>query len=86
METQNTTTKKFEVGKCYIMRAINDYNCIWIYKVVGRTAKTIKIKEVTMSKVITKRLCEFRGEEICQPLGSYSMSPGLRASKVIEFR
>ena len=69
---------KFEIGKTYSMRSICDYNCIWSYKVIARTEKTITIydgettKKCRISKYSTK--CES-----VYPLGAYSMCPVLRA-------
>lgn len=70
--------KKFKIGKTYSMRSICDQNCIWSYKVIGRTEKTItitdgeKIQKCRISKYSTKI-------EIVYPLGVYSMCPVLRA-------
>lgn len=73
--------KKFEVGKEYSMRSACDHECVWTYTVVERTAATITItdgKEVKKCRVI-KKLSEMDGRECIKPLGSYSMSPTLRA-------
>ena len=70
--------KKFEVGKSYSMRSIGDHNCIWTYEVISRTAKTIKIKD-EYGEVKTCRVKDFMNSEMVKPLGTYSMSPSLRA-------
>lgn len=73
--------KKFEVGKEYSMRSICDQNCVWTYKVVSRTAKTItlqdedKIFKCRINKVAT----EIHNAETVKPLGTYSMAPSLIA-------
>ena len=34
---------KFKVGCYYVMRSPCDHECIWVYKVISRTAKTITL-------------------------------------------
>ena len=73
--------RKYEVGKEYSMRSACDHECVWTYTVVERTAATITItdgNEVKKCRVI-KKLSEMDGRECIKPLGSYSMSPTLRA-------
>ena len=72
---------KFEIGKTYSMRSICDYNCIWSYKVIARTEKTITIsdgKEVKTCR-INKVYSEYNNTETIFPLGKYSMCPTLNA-------
>lgn len=73
--------KKFEIGKTYSMRSIGDHNCIWTYKVVKRTAKTITITDGKETKVcrILKSVSEHNDVETVKPFGNYSMCPMLRA-------
>ena len=78
--------KKFEVGKKYSMRSIGDWDCVWTYKVVARTAKTITIEsedgEIKKCR-INKYLLDIEGIEGVYPLGRYSMCPTLMASKCL---
>ena len=69
--------EKFEVNKAYEMRSICDRDCKWKYTVKKRTAKTVTFTDGTRCRVK-----EYEGEEICFPLGKYSMAPVLRATKV----
>lgn len=73
--------KKFEIGREYSMRSCGDYNCVWTYKVIARTAKTITITdgEETKKCRVNKKVSEFCGQESIFPLGQYSMAPILRA-------
>ena len=71
--------KKFEIGNYYSMRSACDHNCVWTYKVIARTEKTItlldeygKVKKCRISKWSNK-------EETVLPFGKYSMCPILRA-------
>ena len=36
---------KFEIGKTYSTRSICDQNCVWTYKVIARTDKTITVTD-----------------------------------------
>ena len=70
--------KKFEVGKLYSMRSACDHNCIWSYTVIKRTAKTVTLQALD-GEIINNRVKEYENQEFCKPLGTYSMSPTLRA-------
>ena len=72
--------KRFQANQDYSARSICDSNCIFTFKVVRRTAKSIwivggQIKEITR-KAIT---ISDDGNEMIFPLGKYSMAPVLRA-------
>lgn len=73
----------FKVGSIYSMRSVCDYNCIWSYEVVSRTAKRVKLAEIGKlhTEILTRGLSVYEGVEQCSPLGSYSMSPILGADK-----
>lgn len=78
--------EKFEVGKRYEMRSACDHNCVWRYKVIARTEKTITLESRSGHKTlcrINKRDTEYFGAEAVRPLGTYSMCPILRATEVI---
>lgn len=66
------------------MRSICDYNCIWEYKIIARTAGTITIISEGVKKVlrISKKVSEYFGVETVYPLGKYSMCPSLTADKI----
>lgn len=75
--------KRFEVGKVYEMRSACDYDCVWVYEVVERTASTVTLVDPVTSEIkkcrIAKDISEQDGREAVRPLGRYSMSPILRA-------
>lgn len=79
--------KKFETGKTYQMRSVCDHDCTWEYKVIKRTNKTITLQatdeENAKPKRLTIRTDEYTKEEWVRPLGAYSFSPMLFASKEI---
>ena len=71
---------KFKVGCYYVMRSPCDHECIWVYKVISRTAKTITLYdgETTSRFRISKESEEF-GREAVYPEGQYSLGPVLTA-------
>tara|TARA_R100001163_G_scaffold15072_1_gene13631 strand:- start:8883 stop:9248 length:366 start_codon:yes stop_codon:yes gene_type:complete len=75
----------FETGKTYEMRSVGDYNCVWRYKVVRRTMKTVILEaDDREDGEGRKRIRIWQGVETVQPLGSYSMSPVLCADKPVQ--
>ena len=77
--------KKFEVGMIYYMRSACDHECIWTYKVVARTDKTITLMDRRTGKILKCRVSKYSsGSEEVKPLGSYSMAPILRAEMALE--
>lgn len=74
-------TKNFETGRTYFCRSTCDYNCVWNFKVVARTAKTIKT-ECGKTMRIHEKLTNYNNAETVFPLGKYSMCPILTAEKV----
>lgn len=73
--------RKFEVGKEYTCRSVCDHECVWTYKVVARTPKTITVTSEGTTKTlrIIKGLSEYRGAESVYPEGKYSMCPIISA-------
>lgn len=70
---------KFQVGHTYNTRSICDYNCIFSYRVMRRTAKFVTFYD---SMGTTKRVgvkVDENGNEWVLPSGSYSMAPVIRA-------
>jgi hypothetical protein len=70
---------KFKVGKEYSCRSICDYECVWLFNVIKRTAKSIWIKD-SRGDVIRKKISLYDNTEIVYPLGRYSMCPVLKAN------
>jgi hypothetical protein len=73
---------KFEIGKTYSTRSICDYECIFSFKVIGRTEKTVTIESRSRGAVRRKVRVGSDGVERCDPHGRYSMSPVLSADEV----
>jgi len=70
-------TIKFEVGRTYGARSACDSDCVFSFKVVKRTDKTVWLE--AHGKVKARRVREHFGAECCDPNGRYSMSPVLFA-------
>lgn len=82
--TNNKT--KFEAGKTYGTRSACDHDCIFKFKVVRRTEKSVWLECLSGIKKGTYRakIQDFRNdEELCSPLGSYSMAPLLGANDLM---
>lgn len=76
-----TATSTFQVGATYSARSLCDYDCIWTFEVVSRTAKFITIRNLTDGETVRVGVRTFDGDEAASPLGTYSMSPTIRASR-----
>jgi hypothetical protein len=72
------TIATFTVGKTYTARSACDHNCVWSFKVVSRTAKSITIEgnEGTSRRGVSI----WDGGETAFPMGRYSMAPIIRAA------
>lgn len=77
--------KQFEVGKTYTSRSSCDSNCIYEWKVIKRTEKTITIVEIIgKHKGTSKRVKIQKSDaaaEFAYPDGRYSMCPLMRAER-----
>lgn len=79
--------KRFEVGKEYATRSICDHECIFAYTVIGRTEKTVKIRDsfgTVKTCRINEALSERNNAESIYPEGKYSMAPIIFASRPVE--
>lgn len=76
---------QFEIGKVYECHSICDYDCIWTYTVIARTASTVTLVNDTTGKIQKNRILGYSkqfGYEIVRPLGNYSMCPTLCADSL----
>ena len=70
--------RTFETGKTYSCGSIGDHNCIWSFKVVKRTSKTITIESEDF-QTVRRAISIYDNGEVIHPLSKYSMAPILRA-------
>lgn len=78
MET--TTTSRFEEGAEYSARSFGDYDCVWTFLVLKRTAKFITISEASSDEILRVGVKTDKDGEWALPFGSYSLAPVIRAS------
>jgi hypothetical protein len=62
---------KFNVGQTYSDRSIGDYNCIFSFTILARTAKSVTVN--VSGKTVRRGLSVWNGVEQFKPFGSYSM-------------
>ncbi len=72
-------TNTFQVGKTYECRSFCDYECVFQFHIVKRTAKTLTLEY--NGRQFKRGVYTWEGNERCRPLGSYSMSPIICAEK-----
>jgi|SRR5215831_4126776 len=70
---------KFEVGKTYATRSICDYDCIFSFTILARTAKTVTVE--VHGKRVKRGLSAWGNAERFKPFGSYSMAPTIAADR-----
>ena len=75
---------KFETGKTYRTRSPGDHDCILDYKIISRTAKTLKSFDKMDNQVKTYRISIWEGVEMFKPWGSFSMCPMMSADRQVE--
>jgi len=75
---------QFKVGSTYTARSACDYDCLYAWTVVSRTAKTISVEY--HGRVTRRGVFVIDGVEYCKPFGTYSMCPFIEAgrSEVVE--
>ena len=64
---------KFEKGKIYATRSICDHNCVFSFKIIKRTDKSVYIQERD-GTIARKGLTVYNGVEQFFPYGRYSMA------------
>ncbi len=85
----STVPATFQVGATYEARSICDHNCVWSFRVIARTAKFVTLEADTYrnygNAANTKRVGVgvWDGVECASPLGTYSMSPTIRANRTV---
>lgn len=74
--------KTFTIGTEYSCRSICNYDTIFSFTVTKRTAKFITIVDKFGEVARVGVRIDSDGNEYASPMGSYSMSPIIRASEV----
>lgn len=73
-------TGKFEVGKTYQVRSLCDWDCIFSFVVVGRTAKFVTL-DCGHGEVKRVGVRIWNGAETARPFGTYSMCATISADR-----
>jgi hypothetical protein len=68
---------KFQVGKTYSTRSICDWDCVYSFTILARTAKQVTVN--VHGKVCKRGVTVADGVEQFKPFGSYSMCAIIRA-------
>jgi hypothetical protein len=71
---------KFEVGQTYATRAMSDWDTVYSFTVVKRTARFVTL-DCGYGEVKRVGVYEWDGVEKCKPHGTYSMCAVLSADK-----
>ena len=72
--------KTFQVGKTYIDRSACDYDCIFSFTILARTAKSVTVN--VHGKTVRRGLNVWNGVEQFKPFGNYSMCAIVSADKL----
>lgn len=82
METNTPATIiTFNIGEEVAARSVADYDCIFRFTVISRTAKFVTFKYLNTTKRAAVKVRD--GVEYCRPLGSYSGACFVYAGKNI---
>ena len=79
--TTETNTLTFNIGDELSCRSFGDYDCIFRFTVLSRTAKFVSLSYYNETKRVGIKI-DRDGNEYCLPLGNYSMAAVLRAGEV----
>jgi hypothetical protein len=70
---------KFQVGQELATRSFADWDCIFRFKVLSRTAKFVTLEYYGEPKRVGIKI-DRDGVEYCLPLGNYSMAAVVKAN------
>ena len=77
-------TIQFQKGRKYYARSVCNFDCIWVFTVIDRTACTVTLKDedgrIKKCRIDKTSAIHFVAESV-KPLGNYSMAPILTANK-----
>ena len=70
--------KTFKPGKTYSTRSICDHNCIFSFKILRRTAKSVWVK--VHGETVRRVIEVYDNKETFSPFGKYSMAAIISAN------
>jgi len=71
--------QQFEVGKTYSTRSMCNWDCIYSFVILARTAKSVTVD--VHGKTVRRGLSIYEGVEQFKPFGNYSMAAIISADK-----
>ena len=74
------TATKFEIGQTYSTRSACDYECVFSYTVIKRSAKFLTVRD-KYGKELRCGVKDFDGVERAFPEGRYSMAPQISSDR-----
>jgi hypothetical protein len=80
---EQAMTTTFEIGNTYYCRSSCDWDTIFTYTVIKRTAKFITVDNGYETRRAGVRINE-DGVEVCLPDGSFSMAPVIYANRELD--
>ena len=75
-------TTSFQVGQTYATRSACDYDSIFSFEIIARTAKTVTVN--VHGKKVRRGISIWDGVEQFRPFGTYSMCAVISAEKTLE--
>lgn len=73
-------TATFQIGQTVTARSACDWDCVWSFEVIARTAKFVTLKD-DHGKTYRVGVKVWQDEEYALPFGNYSMAPSVHAGK-----
>ena len=64
--------RTFQINKEYSARSICDYDCVFTFKILRRTAKSVWVK--VHNKIVRRQIEIYDDTETFYPFGKYSMA------------
>jgi len=74
-----TKIEKFKTGETYTAHSICDYDIVWSFEILRRTAKSVWVE--VDNKIVRRAIDIFQNTETFSPFGKYSMSATVHADK-----
>ena len=71
--------EKFKTGQTYSTSSICDSECIFSFKIIRRTEKSVWITGSQIKEPTRKGIYVYDNKESFKPFGTYSMCPIIRA-------
>jgi hypothetical protein len=78
---EDETMTRFEIGETYATRAMCDWDCIYDFTILARTAKSVTVKVRGQERRRGLKIKD--GVETFKPFGTHSMCAVISADKLL---